>query len=111
MQRGFQLLEPLLDFHFSNPTQLEACWAANATRLEVEWMTAPERSCTVAVPHNVTSVSSGNPRGSWPDYQPEALRRFYLDGWRINPFWMDYRPVNAAHVELPYVFERVAAAA
>jgi hypothetical protein len=99
-------LLPLLDFHFNNPTQLEACWAANASRLQVEWMTAPERSCTVALPHNVTSVSSGNPRGDWPDYQPEALRAFYLEGWRIDPFALDYSLVDAAHVELPLVFER-----
>jgi hypothetical protein len=99
-------LLPLLDFHFNNPTQLEACWAANASRLQVEWMTAPERSCTVALPHNVTSVSSGNPRGDWPDYQPEALRAFYLEGWRIDPFALDYNLVDAAHVELPLVFER-----
>ncbi len=95
---------PLIDFHFTNPTQLEAQLAANAARLTVDWMTAPAHSCTVAVPHNVTSVSSGNPRGAWPDYQPEALRRFYLDGWRIDPFAMDYTKVNAAHVELPLVF-------
>ncbi len=98
---------PLLDFHFANPTQLEAQLAANAARFRVEWMTAPEHSCTVALPHNVTSISSGNPRGQWPDYQPEALRRFYLDGWRIDPFAMDYSQVNAAHVELPLQFRKV----
>jgi hypothetical protein len=99
-------LLPLLDFSFSDPTELEARLAANADRLEVEWMTAPERSCVVSLPHNVTSLASGNPRGSWPDYQPEALRRAYLAGWRIDPFAMDYTAVDAAHVELPYVFER-----
>lgn len=99
-------LLPLLDFSFTNPTTLEAQLAANAARLTVEWMTAPEHSCTVSLPHNVTSESSGNPRGRNPDWQPDALRIAYLDGWRIDLGRLDYTLVNAAHVEIPLRFRR-----
>ncbi len=102
-------LLPLLDFHFANPTQLEAQLAANAARFRVEWMTAPEHSCTVHLPLNVTSVSSGNPRGSWPPYQPEPLRDAYLEGWRIDLDAMDFGVVVGAHQELALAFKRVEA--
>ena len=100
-------LWPLLDFHFTNPTTLEARLAANAARLQVEWMTAPEHSCTVSLPHNVTSESSGNPRGANPAWQPEPLRDYYLLGWRLDLDGIDYAAVNAAHVELPLEFRRI----
>lgn len=99
------LLPLMSDFHFENPNQLEAQLAAKANLFPVAWMTAPERSCTVSLPHNVVSASSGNPRGAHPDWQPDALRRMYLDGWRIDPFVMDYSQVNAAHVEIPLRFK------
>ena len=66
-------LLPLLDFPFANPTQLEAGLAARADRFAPEWMTAPLHSCCVSLPHNVVSDSSGCPRGSNPDWQPDAL--------------------------------------
>lgn len=100
-------LLPLLDFRFGDPTQLEAQLAANAARFAPAWMTAPERSCVVNLPLNLTSVSSGNPHGHWPDYQPAALDKFYRAGWRIDLDQMDFSGVNAAHVELPLAFTRI----
>jgi hypothetical protein len=98
-------IAPLIDFSFSNPTELEAQLAANMARLQVEWMTSPEHSCTVALPHNRTSVSSGCPFGENPEWYPDALRERYMDGWRIAPERMDFSRVNAAHVEIPLAFK------
>lgn len=99
-------LEPLLDFHFTNPTEMEAQLAANAAKLTVEWMTAPEHSCTVSTPHNLVSVSSGNPVSGVPDWGPQALYEAYMDGVRIDVAELDYDLVDAAHVELPLHFRR-----
>lgn len=99
-------LLPLLDFHFSNPTELEAGLAARANRFKPEWMASPPRSCCVSLPHNVVSVSSGNPRGGNPDWQPAALCEKYLDGWRIDLDAMDWSNIVGAHQEVPLKFRR-----
>ncbi len=97
---------PLLDFSFANPTQLEAGLATRADRLRPQWMAAGTHSCTVALPHNVVSVDSGCPRGSNPNYQPDALCELFLDGWRIDLDAMDFLNIVAAHQEVPLVFRR-----
>lgn len=99
-------LLPLLDFPFRNPNELEAGLAARTDRFEPEWMTAPLHSCVVSLPHNVTSTSSGNPRGSNPNWQPGALRDLYMYGWRIDLDAMDFTHVTAAHQEIPLRFHR-----
>jgi hypothetical protein len=97
-------LLPLLDFPFSNPTELEAGLAAQADRFGPQWMTAPLRSCCVSLPHNRVSVSSGCPAGSNPAWQPDALRDLYLEGWRIDLDAMDFSAVVGAHQEIPLRF-------
>ena len=99
-------ITPLLDFHFSNPTQLEAALACHHNQLTVEYAVAPEHSCTVALPHNVVSVDSNCPRGGNPEWQPDALCQKYLDGWRIDLDAMDFTNVTAAHQEIPLEFYR-----
>jgi hypothetical protein len=99
---------PLLDFPFENPTQLEAGLACQHMNFPVEYMAAPELSCTVALPHNRVSVSSGCPAGRNPEWQPDALCEKYLDGWRIDLEDMDFSTVDAAHVEVPLRFKREA---
>lgn len=98
-------LLPLLNFPFSDPNQLEAglaCQARNS--FNREWCVAPEHSCTVSLPHNVTSKSSNNPRGGNPEWQADALTAKYLDGWRIDLDAMDFTDITAAHQEVPLVF-------
>lgn len=99
-------LLPLLDFHFTNPTEFEAALACHHRTFAPEWMTAPEHSCTVSLPHNVVSVSSNCPRGETPEWQPAALCAAYLEGWRIDLDAMDFSHVTAAHQEIPLKFKR-----
>jgi len=96
---------PLLDFHFTNPTELEAQLAANAALFRVEWMTAPARSCVVSLPHNRVTSGSNNPISDV--YAADYLREMYLEGYRIDLGALDYSLVDAAHVELPLHFYRV----
>jgi hypothetical protein len=101
-------IEPLLDFTFANPTELETGLAARAERFTPEWMTAPAHSCCVSLPHNVVSASSQCPRGPNPDWQPDTLAEKYLDGWRIALDRMDFSHVIGAHQEIPLEFTRAA---
>ena len=97
-------ITPLLDFHFNNPTQLEAALACHHNQFTVEYAVAAEHSCTVALPHNVVSVDSNCPRGGNPEWQPDALCQKYRDGWRIDLDAMDFSNITAAHQEVPLEF-------
>jgi len=98
---------PLLDFHFTNPTGLEAGLAARADRFEPEWMTAPLHSCVVSIPHNRVTTSSHNPISGDPRFTVEQLNADYLAGWRIDiDATMQGVQVIGAHQEIPYVLTR-----
>lgn len=97
-------LLPLLDFSFANPTQFEAGLDGRRDRLQVEWMTSPQHSCCVSLPHNVVSTDSNNPRGSNPHWQPGWLAEMFEQGWRIDLAAMDFSDVIGAHQEIPLRF-------
>lgn len=99
---------PLLDFSFSNPTELEAGLAARAAdvRFKPEWMTAPVHSCCVSLPHNRVSSSNGARAGCNPEWSAAALQAKYEDGWRIDLDAMDWSNIIGAHQEVPLKFYR-----
>lgn len=99
-------LLPLLDFHFSNPTELEAGLAARASLFKPQRMFMDAHSSCVSLPHNVVSTSSNNPRGGNPDWQPDRLNEMFLDGWRIDLDAMDFSNIVGAHQEVPLKFRR-----
>ena len=99
-------LLPLLDFHFRNPTELEAGLDYRKEHCQPKWMTAPRRSCCVSLPHNRVSVSSGCRTGTNPGWQPAALQERYLAGERIDLDAMDFSQITSAHQEVPLVFTR-----
>ncbi len=101
-------IRPLLNFPFRNGTHLEAGLAAQQAFLRPQWMTAPEHSCTVSLPHNVVSPDTGCPRGSNPLWQADSLRDMYLNGWRLDLDQMDFTDVRAGHQEIPLKFRKEA---
>lgn len=95
---------PLLDFHFSNPTQLEAGMACNYSRFEPETLYSGGQ-CHVNVPANLVSESSGNPASLSPETQPAELNRRFLAGERLSLSKMDFSNITGAHQLVPYVWE------
>ena len=97
-------LLPLLDFPFSNPTELEAGLAYRAVLYRPERRHAPLHSCCVSLPHNRVSSSSGCRTGTNPDWQPDLLRDRYLAGERIDLEQMNFAHIIGAHQEVPLCF-------
>ena len=100
-------LLPLMDFSFSNPTQLEAQLAARADRFTPEWMTAPLHSCCVSIPLNRVTTDSRNPISDNPDWSAPALAKLYEEGWRMDLDAMDFTNVIGAHQVIEPRFHRV----
>ena len=90
-------LLPLLDFHFDNPTSLEAQLAAKADEFAPEWMTAPLHSCCVSIPYNRVTIGSQNPISDDPRWTASALKELWDAGYRLDIDKMDFSNVIGAH--------------
>ena len=100
-------LLPLLDFHFDNPTSLEAQLAAKADEFAPEWMTAPLHSCCVSIPYNRVTTGSRNPISDNPAHSAEALQALWDEGYRLDLDAMDFSSVIGAHQVIEPRFYRV----
>lgn len=97
-------IEPLFNFDFGDPTQLEAGLAAQADGFLNPWTWMPRHSCLVSVPANRVTVSSHNPCSNDPALSAEALNERFLNGERIDFLSMDFSDVRAAHQLIPYAW-------
>lgn len=100
-----QTIVDLLDFHFDDPTRLEAGLAAQADELAFPLMAADSRQSLVGIPANRVSPTSGMPYMRNAEYQPTVLLQAYLDGWRLIPRGMALESICSAHAEIPLAFE------
>jgi len=98
---------PLLDFHFDNPTSLEAQLAAKADEFAPEWMTAPIHSCCVSIPYNRVTTGSQNPISDDPRWTAPALKELWDAGYRLDIDKMDFSNVIGAHQVIEPKFYRV----
>lgn len=93
---------PLLDFHFTDPTRLEAGVASSIT---LPWLRLNHGGgCLVGIPANRVSESSGMPHMGG---DPMQLTTLFLDGWRIDvDATLDGWQIVSNHMEIPYRFRR-----
>ena len=100
-------LLPLMQFHFDNPTSLEAQLAAKAEWFECEWMTAPLHSCCVSIPYNRVTTGSQNPISDDPRWTAPALKELWDAGYRLDIDKLDFSNVIGAHQVIEPKFYRV----
>jgi hypothetical protein len=99
------MIRALLDFPFTNPTQLEAGLAARAERIPHRpYMVAARHSSLVSIPANRVSASSGCPCSDDPATHQDVLAERYLAGQMLDLDAMDFSDVRAAHQEIPLWF-------
>jgi hypothetical protein len=101
------LAEALDDFHFADPTQLEAGLADRArTMFAPEWLHASEQSL-VGIPANRVSASSNNTIMGGDEHSAQALNERFLNGQRLDLDAMNFAHVVSAHAYVPYVWKEV----
>jgi hypothetical protein len=96
--RTTDLYTILRDRAWGSPNTLEASMVG--AQSDHPYMTAPEWSCSVCIPHNMvqSNFPNRNEGGS-----TKELNDAFLAGARIDPFAMDFSKVPAAHWPVPFV--------
>jgi hypothetical protein len=92
------------DREFQNPNTLEDVLVKRCDSLGLPLMAYYEESCLVNLPVNRVNTTHRNRFGDTAQHDPVEINKMFLDGWTISPEKMDFKNIDAAHVERKLVF-------